>query len=97
MINSKLEKIIKLGFGIVIFILGIISFIILPNKVGMQISVSGKLQNYMPKIIAVIIPIGLYGLGFLPNGNGKSAEIKRNIILLLLAIVIQIFTLVSNL
>ena len=48
MINSKLEKIIKLGFGIVIFILGIISFIILPNKVGMQISVSGKLQNYMP-------------------------------------------------
>ena len=66
MINSKLEKNIKLGFGIVIFILGIISFIILPNKVGMQISVSGKLQNYMPKIIAVIIPIGLYGLGFLP-------------------------------
>ena len=59
MINSKLEKNIKLGFGIVIFILGIISFIILPNKVGMQISVSGKLQNYMPKIIAVIIPIGL--------------------------------------
>ena len=58
MINSKLEKNIKLGFGIVIFILGIISFIILPNKVGMQISVSGKLQNYMPKIIAVIIPIG---------------------------------------
>ena len=93
MINSKLEKIIKLGFGIVIFILGIISFII----VGMQISVSGELQNYMPKIIAVIIPIGLYGLGFLPNGNGKSAEIKRNIILSLLAIVIQIFTLVSNL
>ena len=93
MINSKLEKNIKLGFGIVIFILGIISFIILPNKVGMQISVSGKLQNYMPKIIAVIIPIGLYGLGFLPNENGKSAEIKRNI----LAIVIQIFTLVSNL
>ena len=34
MINSKLEKNIKLGFGIVIFILGIISFIILPNKVG---------------------------------------------------------------
>ena len=97
MINSKLEKNIKLGFGIVIFILGIISFIILPNKVWMQISVSGKLQNYMPKIIAVIIPIGLYGLGFLPNGNGKSAEIKRNIILSLLAIVIQIFTLVSNL
>ena len=44
MINSKLEKNIKLGFGIVIFILGIISFIILPNKVGMQISVSGKLH-----------------------------------------------------
>ena len=51
----------------------------------------------MPKIIAVIIPIGLYGLGFLPNENGKSVEIKRNIILSLLAIVIQIFTLVSNL
>lgn len=97
MINSKLEKNIKLGFGIVIFILGIILFIILPNKVGMQISVSGELQNYMSKIIAVIIPIGIYGLGFLPNGNDKSAEIKRNIILSLLAIVIQIFTLVSNL
>ena len=47
MINSKLEKNIKLGFGIVIFILGIISFIILTNNVGMQYSVSGKLKNYM--------------------------------------------------
>lgn len=97
MINSKLEKIIKLGFGIVIFILGIISFIILPNKVGMQISVSGKLQNYMPKIIAVIIPITVYGFGFLPNRNGQSSEIKRYIILALLAIVIQGFMLISNL
>lgn len=66
MINSKLEKNIKLGFGIVIFILGIISFIILPNKVGMQISVSGKLQNYMPKIIAVIYQLGYMDLVFYP-------------------------------
>ena len=97
MINIKLEKYIKLGFGIFIFILGIISFIILPNKVGMQISVSGELQNYMPKIIAIIIPIVIYGIGFLPNRNGESSEIKRHIILSLLAVVIQIFTLVSNL
>lgn len=97
MINIKLEKSIKLGIGIVIFILGIISFIILPNKVGMQISVSGELQNYMPKVIAIIIPFGIYGLGFLQNRNGESAEIKRHIILALVALVIQIFTLVSNL
>lgn len=97
MINIKLEKSIKLGIGIVIFILGITSFIILPNKVGMQISVSGELQNYMPKVIAIIIPFGIYGLGFLPNRNGESAEIKRHIILALVALVIQIFTLVSNL
>ena len=36
-------------------------------------------------------------LGFLPNRNGESAQIKRHIILSLLAIVIQIFTLLSNL
>ena len=95
--NIKLEKYIKLGLGLIIFILGIISFIILPNKVGMQISISGELQNYMPKIIAVIIPIGVYGFGFLPNRNGQSSEIKRYIILALLAIVIQGFMLISNL
>ena len=75
--NVKLEKYIKLSLGLIIFILGIISFIILPNKVGMQISISGELQNYMPKIIAVIIPITVYGFGFLPNRNGQSSEIKR--------------------
>ena len=95
--NVKLEKYIKLSLGLIIFILGIISFIILPNKVGMQISISGELQNYMPKIIAVIIPITVYGFGFLPNRNGQSSEIKRYIILALLAIVIQVFMLISNL
>lgn len=95
--NIKLEKYIKLGLGLIIFILGIISFIILPNKVGMQISISGELQNYMPKIIAVIIPIGVYGFGFLPNRNGQSSEIKRHIILAVLAIVIQGFMMISNL
>lgn len=74
--NVKLEKYIKLSLGLIIFILGIISFIILPNKVGMQISISGELQNYMPKIIAVIIPITVYGFGFLPNRNGQSSEKK---------------------
>ena len=95
--NIKLEKYIKLSLGLIIFILGIISFIILPNKVGMQISINGELQNYMLKIIAVIIPIGVYGFGFLPNRNGQSSEIKRYIILALLAIVIQGFMLISNL
>ena len=95
--NVKLEKYIKLSLGLIFFILGIISFIILPNKVGMQISISGELQNYMPKIIAVIIPITVYGFGFLPNRNGQSSEIKRYIILALLAIVIQGFMLISNL
>ena len=95
--NVKLEKYIKLSLGLIIFILGIISFIILPNKVGMQISISGELQNYMPKIIAVIIPITVYGFGFLPNRNGQSSEIKRYIILALLAIFIQGFMLISNL
>ena len=95
--NVKLEKYIKLSLGLIIFILGIISFIILPNKVGMQISISGELQNYMPKIIAVIIPITVYGFGFLPNRNGQSSEIKRYIILALLARVIQGFMLISNL
>lgn len=51
----------------------------------------------MPKIIAVIIPITVYGFGFLPNRNGQSSEIKRYIILALLAIVIQGFMLISNL
>ena len=95
--NVKLEKYIKLSLGLIIFILGIISFIILPNKVGMQISISGELQNYTPKIIAGIIPITVYGFGFLPNRNGQSSEIKRYIILALLAIVIQGFMLISNL
>ena len=45
--NRKLSNYIKLGFGILIAILGIVSFWLLPDKVGMQISASGQLQKYM--------------------------------------------------
>ncbi len=95
--NRKLSNYIKLGFGILIAILGIVSFWLLPDKVGMQISASGQLQNYMPKALAVVLPIGVYALGFLPNKNGKTDQWKRQLIISVLAIFIQVFALISNL
>lgn len=95
--NKKLSNYIKLGFGILIVILGIISFWLLPDKVGMQISTSGQLQNYIPKVLAVILPFGVYALRFLPNKNGQTEDWKRNLIISVVAVFIQVFALISNL
>ncbi|RKD30515.1 DUF1648 domain-containing protein [Thermohalobacter berrensis] len=47
----------KLFYGIVIatILINIIVYQYLPNRVGMQITLSGRLDNYVPKFIFVII------------------------------------------
>lgn len=95
--ERKIIKYSELGCAIVIGILAIVSFILLPDKVGMQISASGELQNYMPKVVAIIIPVAVYAFGFLPKRNGKEHDLKRTIVFFIIAIFIQVIALITNL
>lgn len=95
--NVNISKFVKLGFVGVMIILAIISFFLLPDKVAMQFSASGQLQNYIPKEFAVIIPFGVYALTFLPNKNGENEDVKRNLIISIVALFVQVVTLVVNL
>ena len=44
-------------------ILAAVAWFLLPDSVGMQLGVSGQVQNFMPKPLALLLPVGLCAVG----------------------------------
>ena len=60
--NKKIICISLISAAVLLFI---ISFILLPDVVAMQIQFNGQLGNYMPKYIALVIPLIIELIGTL--------------------------------
>ena len=54
-------------------ILAAVGWFLLPERVGMQLGLSGQLQNYMPKPLALLVPVGLSAVG----AGLSAAETRR--------------------
>ena len=53
-------------------ILGIAGYFLLPDSLAMQIGVSGRLQNYMPKVPALLLPVALGAVGTVLTRSGEK-------------------------
>ncbi|MGL4763195.1 MAG: DUF1648 domain-containing protein [Sarcina sp.] len=88
---------ITLSNLILICIINFIAYNFLPNEVGMQLSISGELTNFVPKIMFVIIlPVLLGGVSlilFFRNSMFKTSPLIINALFL----GIELFTLYVNL
>ena len=60
--NAKLFRIIV---GIVSVVFAAVNYFLLPDPAGTQLTSSGVLQNFVPKIFAVLIPLAISALGLL--------------------------------
>lgn len=65
---------INIIFVIVAIGLGVISWLLLPDIVAVQVGVDGKITNTMPKVLAVSIPLGVSLVGSAMNLTGNAGD-----------------------
>ena len=77
-------------------VLAVIAYVILPDKVVMQIGTDGQPSNMLPKLPAVIIPVVITGFGAVSYAVGDNEAKVRNIIIVVAGYAVAIFSLVFN-
>ena len=89
------KNLISIIFVLVAIGLGVISWLLLPDVVAVQVGVDGKITNTMPKVLAVAIPLGVSVVGSAMNLTGKE-ENKKGYVLSVVGIAIMVLSLLFN-
>lgn len=90
------KKLISIIFVIAAIGLGVISWILLPDIVAVQVGFDGQITNTMPKVLAVAIPLGVSVVGSAMNLTGKEETNKKGYILSVAGIAIMVLSLLFN-
>ena len=75
--------------------LGVISWLLLPDVVAVQVGFDGQITNTLPKIPAVAIPLGVSLVGSVMNLTGQKE--KKGYILSVAGIAVMVLNLLFNL
>ncbi|MDD6090417.1 MAG: DUF1648 domain-containing protein [Clostridiales bacterium] len=75
--------------------LGVISWLLLPDVVAVQVGFDGQITNTLPKIPAVAIPLGVSLVGSVMNLTGQKE--KKGYILSVAGIAVMVLSLFFNL
>ena len=90
------KKWINILFVAVAIGLGVISWLLLPDVVAVQVGIDGKISNTLPKVLAVAIPFGVSVVGSVMNLTGKEETNKKGYILSVAGIAIMVLSLLVN-
>ena len=71
------KNFINIVLVVAAIVLGVISWLLLPDVVAVQVGFDGQITNTMPKILAVAIPLAVSVVGSVMNLTGKE---EKNII-----------------
>lgn len=88
--NKKIICISLISAAVLLFI---ISFLLLPDVVAMQIQFNGQLGNYMPKYIALVIPLIIDFIGTLAYYKENN---NKYLVIAVVGIIMAVITLVMN-
>ena len=72
--------------------LGICSWILLPEVVTVQVGMNGQATNTMPKLLAIIVPLGISAAGSVMNMTDKKENSMKGFVLALVGIAAMILT-----
>lgn len=89
-----MKKKISVVLALVAVILAVGGWFILPSTVGVQIGLNGQVSRTFPKIIAVLFPVVLAGIGC-ASGIRENDDYK-SLFLPAVAIAVEIFMFVVN-
>ena len=76
--------------------LGICSWFLLPEVVAVQVGMNGQATNTMPKLLAIVIPLGISVAGSIVNLANKEENSVKGFVLALVGIAAMILTLFFN-
>ena len=88
--NKKIICISLISAAVLLFS---ISFLLLPDVVAMQIQFNGQLGNYMPKYIALVIPLIIELIGTLAYYKENN---NKYLVIAVVGIIMAVITLVMN-
>ena len=88
--NKKIICISLISAAVLLFI---ISFLLLPDVVAMQIQFNGQLGNYMPKYIALVIPLIIELIGTLAYYKENN---NKYLVIAVVGFIMAVITLVMN-
>lgn len=77
-------------------VLAVTGYLVLPDKVVVQVGADGQPSNMLPKLAAVIIPVVITGFGAVSYAVGDNEAKIRNIIIVVAGYVVAIFPLIYN-
>lgn len=91
------KKVVSTLFVILSIVLSVVSWLLLPETVVVQVGIDGQVTNTMPKILAVIIPLGVTVVGAVMNLTGTEEINKKAYTLSVVGVAVTILTLIFNL
>jgi len=77
-------------------VLAIVSYIVLPDVVVVQITASGGVGSTMPRLLAVLLPLAISVAGALLAMTGKQDREYKNLIVSAVGIACAVLTLIFN-
>lgn len=89
------KKLINILLVIAAIGMGVISWLLLPDVVAVQVGFDGQITNTMPKVPAVAIPLGVSLVGSVMNLAGPKD--KKGYILSVAGIAVMVLSLLFNL
>ena len=76
--------------------LGICSWFLLPDVVTVQVGMDGRVTNTMPKLLAILILLGISAAGSVINLTDKKENSFKGFVLALVGIAAMLLTLFFN-
>lgn len=90
------KKIINIVLVIVAIVLGVISWLFLPDVVAVQVGFDGQITNTLPKLSAVAIPLAVSVVGSVMNLTNNEEKNIKGYVLSLIGIDIMVLVLHFN-
>lgn len=90
------KKIINIVLVIVAIGLGVISWLLLPDVVAVQVGFDGQITNTLPKLSAVAIPLAVSVVGSVMNLTNNEEKSIKGYVLSLIGIAIMVLFLHFN-
>lgn len=91
----------KNGFSMILLIvaigLGICSWFLLPEVVAVQVGMNGQATNTVPKLLAILIPLGISAAGVVIHLTNREENGAKGFVLTLVGMAVMLLTLFINL
>lgn len=94
--KSSKEKLIGIILIVISITLAVLGYMMLPDTVVVQIGLDGKPGNTLPKLLAVLLPLGISLISTGLYMFSKTSNRTKNLIFAVIGILMAVFGFIVN-